>query len=316
MREGKQAMQLSTLTELPLDLTRDDIMRAMAPFVKRRVGGEDAEWRRMARKRKKDIVRRNVQRVALGWLGRHRRRTAAVVDEYTPLWASGYARYDPVNPQPRYSLWHWDGERMLANNFGAARFRQLMLIRLVEHLKPRRVLEVGCGLGIHLILLACRFPEIEFTGVELTAAGHRAARALQAEERLPQHLVAFAPEPLADPTAFRRIDFRQGNATALDFPDGHFDLVYTVLALEQMERVRARALAEIARVTRAHYFGIEPFRDVNDRGWERLYVLGRDYLRGRIADLARHGLVPRIASSDFPQERFLKACAVLAEKRG
>ena len=56
MREGKQAMQLSTLTELPLDLTRDDIMHAMAPFVKRRVGGEDAEWRRMARKRKKDIV--------------------------------------------------------------------------------------------------------------------------------------------------------------------------------------------------------------------------------------------------------------------
>src|SRR5690606_1356218 len=130
------------------------------------------------------------------------------------------------------------------------RFRQLMLIRLVEHLKPRRVLEVGCGLGIHLILLACRFPEVEFTGVELTAAGHRAARALQAEERLPQHLVAFAPEPLVDLTGFRRVDFRQGNAAALDFPDQRFDLVYTVLALEQMERVRARALAEIARVTR------------------------------------------------------------------
>ena len=136
------------------------------------------------------------------------------------------------------------------------------------------------------------------------------------QEHLPQNLVAFAPEPLRDLQAFRRIDFRQGNAARLEFPDASFDLVYSVLALEQMERVRDQALGEIARVARRHYFGFEPFRDVNDRGWERLYVLGRDYLRGRIADLPRYGLVPTHASIDFPQERFLKACAVLAEKRG
>ena len=98
------------------------------------------------------------------------------------------------------------------------------------------------------------------------------------------------------------------------FPTGASDLVYTVLALEQMERVRDAALREIARVARHHYFGIEPFRDVNASGWERLYVLGRDYFRGRIADLPRYGLVPTLACSDFPQERFLKACAVLAER--
>jgi hypothetical protein len=46
-----------------------------------------------------------------------------------------------------------------------------------------------------------------------------------------------------------------------------------------------------------------------------LYVLGRDYLRGKISELPRYGLLPAFACSDFPQERFLKACAVLAEKR-
>ncbi len=309
-------MQLSRLSDLPLGLTRDDIMQAMAPFVKRRFEGDDPEWAHIVRRRKKDIVRRNVRRAALGWLPRFQRRSASVVDEYTPLWSTGYGRYDARDPAGRFNNpWHWDAERMLANNFGGARFRQLMLVRLIERLQPGSVLEVGCGLGIHLILLACRFPQIAFAGVELTAAGHRAAKALQAQERLPENLVAFAPEPLQDPTAFRRIDFRQGNAAALQFADGSFDLVYSVLALEQMERVRARALAEIARVTRRHYFGIEPFRDVNDRGWERAYVRGRDYLRGRIDDLPRYGLVPEFASSDFPQERFLKACAVLAEKR-
>jgi SAM-dependent methyltransferase len=309
-------MHFSTLAEADLALSRDDIMRVMAPFVQRHVVGDDAEWDAIVRKRKKSILRRNVRRMTLGWLPQHQRRPASIIDEYTQVWRVGYGSYDPANPPARYRPWHWGEQRLLANDFGAARFRQLMLVRLIERLKPRSVLEVGCGLGIHLILLACRFPDIAVTGVELTDEGHSAARTLQQQERLPPHLVAFAPEPLQDPTAFRRIDFRQGNATSLPFAEGSFDLVYTVLALEQMERVRDRALAEIARVAGRHYFGMEPFRDVNDSGWERLYVLGRDYLQGRIADLPRHGLVPTLAFSDFPQERFLKACAVLTEKRG
>jgi SAM-dependent methyltransferase len=309
-------MQLVSLTEAPLGLSWDDIMRVIAPFVQRRVEGDDAEWNAIVRRRKKRILRDTLRRAALGWLPQHQRRFASVVDEYAQLWPRiGYGSYDPTMPAHRYRPWHWGDERLLASDFGGTRFRQLMLVRLIERLKPRRVLEVGCGLGIHLTLLAGRFPDIAFAGVELTDAGHRAAQDLQRHERLPEHLIAFAPEPLPDPTAFRRIDFRQGNAIALEFDDSSFDLVYTVLALEQMERVRSQALAEVARVTRGHYFGIEPFRDVNDRGWERMYVLGRNYFRGRIAELPRHGLVPTLACSDFPQERFLKACAVLAEKR-
>jgi SAM-dependent methyltransferase len=308
-------MELKSLAELPLGLSRDDIMRTMAPFVQRRVEPGDHEWNVIVRRRKKNILRQYMRRLTLGWLPRHQRRAASVIEEYTPLWRGGFAVYDIGKRQARYRPWHWGDERMLASDFGGARFRQLMLVRQIEQLRPASVLEVGCGLGIHLILLACRFPQIAFTGIELTAEGYAAARALQQREHLPQHLVQFAPEPLQDTSAFRRIDFRQGNAVELPFPDASFDLVYTVLALEQMERVRAQALKEIARVTRRHYFGMEPFRDVNDSGWELLYVLGRDYLRGRISELPRHGLMPLYACSDFPQERFLKACAVLAEKR-
>ncbi len=308
-------MQLTSLSELPFGLSRDDLMQAMAPFVQRRVDRDDPEWETIVRKRKKRILRESIRRMTLGWLPQNQRRPAAVMEEYTQLWGVGYGGYDPSVPARRYRPWHWGDERLLASDFGGVRVRHLMLVRLIERLQPRSVLEVGCGLGIHLILLACRFPHIAFAGVELTAAGHGAARALQREERLPEHLIRFAPEPLQDPAAFRRIDFRQGNAAALPFQDEGFDLVYTVLALEQMERVRERALAEIARVTRRHVFAIEPFRDVNASGWQRLYVLARDYFRGRIGDLPRHGLLPTLAWNDFPQERFLHACAVLAEKR-
>src|SRR5690606_29795259 len=142
----------------------------------RRVETGDAEWDAILRRRKKRILRNNLRRVALGWLPQHQRRDAAVVDEYTRVWRTGYGAYDPAHPPGRYSPWHWGEERLLASDFGGARFRQLMLVRVIERLKPRRVLEVGCGLGIHLILLACRFPEIQFAGVELTGEGHNAAR--------------------------------------------------------------------------------------------------------------------------------------------
>ena len=141
-------MHFSTLAEADLALSRDDIMRVMAPFVQRHVVGDDAEWDAIVRKRKKSILRRNVRRMTLGWLPQHQRRPASIIDEYTQVWRVGYGSYDPANPPARYRPWHWGEERLLANDFGAARFRQLMLVRLIERLKPRSVLEVGCGLAV------------------------------------------------------------------------------------------------------------------------------------------------------------------------
>jgi SAM-dependent methyltransferase len=138
---------------------------------------------------------------------------------------------------------------------------------------------------------------------------------LQTGGALPRGLADFAPLQFADPSAFKRIEFLQGNAVRLPFEDGAFDLVYTVLALEQMERVRSQALTEIARVAARNALMIEPFRDVNKALWPRLNVLRRDYFRGRINDLGRYGLEPVLALDDFPQEAFLKVCAVLSKKR-
>jgi hypothetical protein len=60
---------------------------------------------------------------------------------------------------------------------------------------------------------------------------------------------------------------------------------------------------------------IEPFRDVNAGLWSRLNVRRRDYFRGSIAEPRGYGLRPVPALNDFPQESFLKTCAVLSEKR-
>jgi SAM-dependent methyltransferase len=240
-----------------------------------------------------------------------------VESEYAEAWQRiDYGMYALGRPLEFVSPWLYGGQRWFAADAGATRVRQLLLQRVITRLRPRRVLEVGCGNGINLILLASRFPELELSGIELTSEGVRAATDLQRRPCLPDGIAGFAPNGIADTTAFRRIAFRQGDAGALPFGDGSFDLVFTMLALEQMESLRRRALSELARVTAGHALTIEPFADVNADLWRRLNVFRRNYFRGRIADLAGFGLQPEIVTADFPQEVFLGACLVLARRGG
>ena len=298
---------LLPLDRTPLGITREEIERLFAPFARI----DDAEWRRRAAKRDGKIWKQYLRRrFGFG----QRRLQAAVAAEYGAEWRSiDYRSYSLDRaPEPK-SLWKWGPKHYLASNRGGTRLRQLFLIRAIELLKPKRVLEVGCGNGINLLLLAGRFPKVAFTGIDLTTEGIAAAKALQQQALLPDYLQAFAPLSLSDPAAFKRIDFQTGDASALPFADKSFDLVITCLSLEQLERIRTKVFAEIARVSAGHAFMIEPFRDVNTQGMSRRYVVARDYLRAHIADLPGYGMTPLWATADMPQEAFLKACAVMAK---
>lgn len=302
---------LSPLEDLPLGVTRLEVERLFAPFVKI----DDEAWQHRFAKRNRKVWRQYLNRRLLGWRKQSQRRKSAVAREYGDEWLSIDPRSYSLDAVPdKRSLWQWGNQHALASNRGGTRVRQLLLVRVIELLKPKRVLEVGCGNGINLLLLAGRFPETEFTGIDLTQEGPAAAQRVQQQNGLlPTHLQAFAPLSLHDPAAFKRATFRTGDASALPFADNSFDLVITVLALEQMERIRDQALNEIARVSGGHAFMIEPFREANASGIARRYIVARDYLRARIADLPSHGMQPLWATTDMPQEAFLKACAVLAK---
>jgi SAM-dependent methyltransferase len=303
---------LSPIEEIPLGITRLEVERLFTPFVQ----VDDEAWQRRFAKRNRKIWREYLNRRLFGWHRDAQRQKTAVAREYSDEWLSIDHRSYSLDAAPSHrSLWQWgDNQLYFASNRGGTRVRQLLLVRTLELVKPKRVLEVGCGNGINLLLLAGRFPQTEFTGVDLTREGPAAAQRVQAQnEILPPHLQAFAPLPLHDPAAFKRVTFRTGDASALPFEAKSFDLVITSLALEQMERIRAQALNEIARVSAGHAFMIEPFREANATGIARRYVVARDYLRARIADLPKHGMQPLWATTDMPQEAFLKAAAVLAK---
>lgn len=300
---------LTPLEQLPLTIDHDAIESAYLPFL---LEGPDANraWRSDYARRRRRALLRLIKRI----LGLKQSGKAAIQAEYGQAWGTGHGHYDIAPGPQKPAAWKWRGRKLALDGMAAARLRAPLLAAVIERLEPKKVLEVGCGNGINLFSLAGDFPDVEFTGIELAPAGIEAARAVQAQDKLPPALAEYIPLPNPDPAAFKRIKFVQGSAAQLPFADNEFDLVFTVLAVEQMERIREAALSEIARVSRGHVLMLEPFKDANRKGVRRLYAVSRNYFRGSIQDLARFGLEPVWATDDFPQEAFLGSPLVLSRK--
>jgi SAM-dependent methyltransferase len=90
---------------------------------------------------------------------------------------------------------------------------------------PRKVLDLGTGTGIAVRTIAARFPEAEIVGIDLSRAMIEEARRLLPAELRP------------------RVRFDVGDASALPFGDGEFDLVVLLNMIP--------FFAELARVTTA-----------------------------------------------------------------
>lgn len=298
------------LDELPLGLHTADVISVLDPFLRKNPSPH--ERRKFLRHLHFRTLRRAIDRT-LGLKG-GKRDKATVLTEYEKAWTNGYVRYDVTAGCVRPDPWDYRGQPMLADRAGIARLRSIILGRVIETIEPRSVFEVGCGNGINLLLLANAFPDVEFTGLELTETGHGSAVELQKAETLPPNLIAYSILPQRDPLGFKRIKFIRGDATRMPMLDRSFDFVFTILALEQMERVRHAALSEIARVAKNHILNLEPFAEANSRGWKRLNIYARNYFRGSIRDLPQYGLEPQWATDDFPQEAILGTAMVLSTK--
>jgi ubiquinone/menaquinone biosynthesis C-methylase UbiE len=82
-----------------------------------------------------------------------------------------------------------------------------MALALDELPPPREVLDLGTGTGVAAYTLAHRYPDADVVGVDLSPA-----MIAEAQAKLPPELTA-------------RVRFEVGDASALPFADGAFDLV-------------------------------------------------------------------------------------------
>jgi ubiquinone/menaquinone biosynthesis C-methylase UbiE/2-polyprenyl-6-methoxyphenol hydroxylase-like FAD-dependent oxidoreductase len=156
--------------------------------------------------------------------------------------------------------------------------------RFMERVGPgSRVLDVGCGGGQHAVHIAHRRPDVRVVGVDLSAELIRRARRLAAKAGVAG-----------------RVEFVEGDALNLDFPDRHFDHVYCAGSIKHWPDQR-RGLNECLRVLRrgGRLLVMEAdrscmFADV--RSWARdtrtprpllpaLHAYFRTYIAGQSLDL-------------------------------
>jgi ubiquinone/menaquinone biosynthesis C-methylase UbiE len=103
------------------------------------------------------------------------------------------------------------------------------LDELVERIRPRSILDVGCGEGVLTIDWAERYPDTRVVGLDLP---NDALRAEWSSRRQ------------------RNLRFIAGDAANLPFADAEFDLVSAIEVLEHVSDPRA-VMAEMRRVARS-----------------------------------------------------------------
>lgn len=121
-------------------------------------------------------------------------------------------------------------EQAYQEYYGPAIFEPLAQ-RLLGHARPRpgeALLDIACGTGIVTRAAAQAVGETRIVGLDLNPAMLEVARAVTAASGL-------------------KVEWRQGDATAIDFPDAAFDLVLCQQGL-QFFSDRATATAEMRRL--------------------------------------------------------------------
>jgi SAM-dependent methyltransferase len=314
-----QATERLALDEIGLVVSDAEVRRTLEPYA-RHCAADDPEWNaraaHLAKKWKRKRRLRNL-RGRIAGLGRYlpARNMTFVEDEWNRLWGRSASKF-PLDPSTtRWDTAIWGDARLMIRKPGRQRVQVLYLMRAIELLKPRRVLDVGCGVGRTLMLLANRFPDTACNGVELTAEGVAQADQSAQLAELPPDLVAYSPEPLVSKDAHRRVVVQQSSAAALPFPDDHFDLVYTVQSLEQMESIRDEVLRELARVSSGYILMFEPWRDWNQSDLQRDRIAAKDYFQARVDELGRYGLEPVFASGNIPSKLGMVIGLVVARVR-
>jgi ubiquinone/menaquinone biosynthesis C-methylase UbiE len=282
-------------------ISRDEIDSMFARYIVEEVSTATPRYGKEVARQLAKFQREDERGVPMTWLDDAGRRTTALVNEgYTRLWSSVSLAEQLSSPKATWFEW---GDRLLrARAIGRKHLHHLVLVRALEWLSPSSALEVGSGFGFNLLLLSMQFPEVQLSGVELTEAGVTATYALVHDPSTSSLLEPLTIRPVVQPPTLPSGAIRQGSAARLPLEDKSFDVVFTVLALEQMNDIRGAVLQELTRVARRHVVMIEPFRDWNPDGLRRRYIERHSYFDPYISELEQHGLRPIVTTEDFPNK--------------
>ena len=196
------------------------------------------------------------------------RSTKTKVDEYDAIWNGKTIEGDfssDLNYRKVITKIVSDGRIKMATRWWLNAAMIVVLASKIREQQPRSVIEAGSGNGINLIALAAIFPDVDFTGLELTSVGVLRAQAAVRNESAVRNLVRFVYGNEAVPKVsfpLQNVQFKQHDLTKpSDQAKG--DIVFTSLALEQMEPVFEEAFQRIIALSNRHCLFFEPFLEFN-----------------------------------------------------
>ncbi|MCC6695168.1 MAG: class I SAM-dependent methyltransferase [Candidatus Hydrogenedentes bacterium] len=207
-----------------------------------------------------------------------RRTSQDSLSEYSRNWAALEAQgadfqnlFEPKFPMTRFnkpvamSVYEW--RRTVITHH---------LARFIESTGAKRILEIGSGFGFNLLLLAPRFPDRQFVGIEPTDTGVRISKAWLAEPP-GEFREASSAKPLLNVEIELNDILTMDTGAWLETRGGAFDFVFTTAVLEQLHNEIDVALRNIFRLTSGHFCFFEEFLEANTAHY--LDLVKWDYFR-------------------------------------
>ena len=293
----------------------DCAMNVIAPYIDGVWSDTSRQGKQLKRKRFKNLLHMTA-RFLLRKLSRNlssRGSEADVRAFYETAHAS--VEFTGYRQASNHVTYLYRGQVLSLSGMGNYRLKSGLLTQILEQLHPRSVCEAGCGRIRHLAYFSPKFPEINFSGFDISENAISFGKYLQGLETFDPNLPERPGDVLSESEmqCIRAVNLFQASAANLScVEDNAFDLVYTVSALEQMNAILPAVLKELHRVTRRYVVFFEPFADANGF-FEKTYLWAGNYFHIKSADLERYGFRPLLVVP-LPTKPSFADCLVVAEK--
>ena len=206
-----------------------------------------------------------------------------------------WSRFNKINFYEKPYTWHEYKKNYFLSPVALTQdIFQSLILEEIRYKKPKKILEVGCGIGLNLFYFAKKFPKIEFVGIDISPRGIEICKK---ENR------------------FKNLNFIECNALNLPFKSNEFEMTYSMLALEQMNLIKSKVIDNIHNITSDYYIMIEPFKNVNNSFVNYIHHRNSDYFDYNYQNLTNHNFSIEKIYNDFPQRLGLSASFVLLKKK-
>ena len=150
-----------------------------------------------------------------------------------------------------------------------------LIAEKIQSLHLKKVLEVGSGAGLNLMLLAPQFPDVEFIGLEPTTSGVNISKSF-IESPPSEFEEAHKLGKLSNVKIIRGSILEE---IPKEIKENDFDLIYTSAVLEQLHNQINQAFESIFSLSSSYYLFYEEWLEANYLINNYKTLIDSDYFR-------------------------------------